>query len=218
MYINVFTENAFQEAGIEVINIPVESLQKPLLYSTGIHPWDIQESKANELEEAFFITAAEKNCIAIGECGLDKSFEKNYNLQVKLFVQQVKIANLLKKPLIIYAFKAWKEIANLLNTHKNKVPVIILFDSIPDNSEPLRELKEYYIAFNKYLLMHNENAIQWIKNISSKKILFYNTDETVSIKEIYQAAADILKIDIQTLQHQILENFYKAFMLEKLPL
>jgi hypothetical protein len=40
----------------------------------------------------------------------------------------------------------------------------------------------------------------------------------VSIEEIYQASADTLKIDVQTLQHQILENFYKAFMLEKLPL
>jgi len=218
MYINVFTKNAFQEAGIEVVNIPVESLQKPLLYSTGIHPWDIQENKIDILEESFFITAAEKSCIAIGECGLDKSFEKNYGLQVKLFIQQVKTANLLKKPLIIYAFKAWEEITDLLNTHKNKVPVIVLFDSIPESVEQLKQLKDYYIAFNKHICLQNETAIHWIKNTSSKKILFYNTDESVSIKGIYQASADILKIDIQTLQHQILENFYKAFMLEKLPL
>lgn len=218
MYINVFSKQNFQEAGIEVVNIPVDTLQKPLLYSTGIHPWYINKQNYNTLVEQFFITASEKQCIAIGECGLDSTFTSNYFEQEKIFVQQIKTANLLKKPLIIYCFKSWDKILEILQKQKNKMPLIILDDYLPENIDVLSPVKEYYIAFNKSVFLKDTKSIYWIKNITSKKILFYNTDEDISIKDIYQAASDILNIETHTLEHQILENFYKAFMIDKLPI
>lgn len=217
MFINVFSKDNFQEAGIEVVNIPVNTLQKPLLYSTGIHPWYINKHNYDKYIEQFFILSSEKQCIAIGECGLDKTFEGNYAEQEKAFVQQIKTANLLKKPIILYCFKAWKEVLDLLQKQKNKVPVIILDEYLPDSIETLAPIKEYYIAFNKSIYIRESKSIHWLKSISSRKILFYNTDEYLSIKDMYQSACEILNIDMQMLQHQILENFYKAFMLDKLP-
>lgn len=217
MYINVFAKNNFQESGIEVVNIPIDALQKPLLYSVGVHPWQINKDNYDRLVELFFISASEKQCLAIGECGLDKTFENNFDEQKKVFVQQIKSANLLKKPLILYSFKSWNEILEILNTQRNKMPLIILYDSLPENADVLKNFKDYYIAFNKSIYLKDIKAVQWIKNISSKKILFYNTDEDINIRDIYLSASEILNIDIQTLQHQILENFYKAFMIDKLP-
>lgn len=218
MFINVFSEDSYQEAGIEVVNIPITAMNKPLLYSTGIHPWYINSQNYEESLEKFFILASEKQCVAIGKTGLDAAFQNNYSEQKKVFIQQIKAANLLKKPLILYAFKSWGDITEILEKQKNKMPLIIPDEHLPETSDILSKLKDYYIAFDKSIYLRDAKAIQWIKNMSSKKILLYNTDESVSIKDIYIAAADILNVDIQTLQHQILENFYRAFMIDKLPL
>lgn len=217
MLINVFAKNNFQEAGIEVVNIPIDSLQKPLLYSTGIHPWFLNKENYNKSIEQFFISASEKQCIAIGECGIDKTFENNYSEQEKVFIQQIKTANLIKKTLMLYCFKSWDNVLDILQNQKNKMPVIILDDYLPDSIDKLSPLKNYYIAFNKSIYLKEQKSIHWLKTISSKKILFYNSDEDLSIKDIYQSASEILNIDILTLQHQILENFYHAFMIDKLP-
>ncbi len=217
MYINVFTKNAFQEASIEVVNIPIDTIQKPLLYSIGIHPWYIDRENYNKSVELLFIHTSEKSCLAIGECGLDKSFESNYSEQEKIFTQQVKTAQLLNKPLILYCHKAWKEIISILTQQKFKHSIIIPAAYLPENINDLEQMKNFYIAFDKSVILGNEKTLMCLKNISSKRILFYNNDETISIKDIYNAASQILKIDLNTLQHQILENFYTAFMLEKLP-
>ncbi|GIV30258.1 MAG: TatD family hydrolase [Bacteroidia bacterium] len=218
MFINVFSEDSYQEAGIEVVNIPIASMNKPLLYSTGIHPWYINSQNYEESLEKFFILASEKQCVAIGKTGLDAAFQNNYSEQKKVFIQQIKAANLLKKPLILYAFKSWTDIVEILEKQKNKMPLIIPDEYLPETPDVLSKLKDYYIAFDKSIYLRDSKPVQWIKNISSKRILFYNTDESVSIKDIYTSAAYILNVDIQTLQHQILENFYRAFMIEKLPL
>lgn len=217
MYINVFTKNSFQEASIEVVNIPIDTIQKPLLYSTGIHPWYIDKENYDKSVELFFIHTSEKSCLAIGECGLDKSFESNYSEQEKIFTQQVKTAQLLNKPLILYCHKSWKEIISILTQQKFKHPIIIPADYLPENINDLESIKNFYIAFDKSIILGNEKVLRHLKNTSSKRILFYNEDETISIKDIYNAASQVLKIDLNTLQHQILENFYTAFMLEKLP-
>ncbi len=217
MYINIFTKNYFQEAGIEVLNIPVDSIQKPLLYSTGIHPWYIDKNNYAQSVEKLFINGSEKQCLAIGECGLDKTFETNYTEQEKIFIQQVKTAQLLKKPLILYCHKAWEDVVQIIQHQKFKYPLIILSEYLPEKTDALTEIKDYYIAFDKSVLFENEKTLLWLKHISSRKILFYNNDETISIKDVYHASSTALKIDLHTLQYQILENFYRAFMLEKLP-
>lgn len=214
MYINVFTRNSFQESGIEVVNIPIEAAQKPMMYSIGIHPWYIDKDNFNKALEQFYIISSEKACVAIGACGLDKSFESNYAEQEEIFFQQIKAANLIKKPLILYCFKAWPEVIEMLHKQKNKMPVIILSEYLPDSDDVLKALNNFYVAFDKSVYFNTPKAIQWLKHLSSKKILFYNDDENLSIKDIYQSAAQLLKIDLKTLQQQVLENFYRAFLLE----
>ncbi len=218
MYINIFTEREFQDASIEIVNIPIDNQHRPLLYSTGIHPWHINKKNFDKSLERFYIIASEEKCLAIGECGLDKSFESNHDLQEKVFLHQIKTANLLSKPLILYCFKSWKEVLDNLLKQKNKMPLIVPCDYLPSDNNLLAPINNYYISFDKSICLNDEKAITYLKNISSKKILFHNIDEDFSIKDIYQCASELLKIDLHTLQHQVLENFYRAFMLEKLPI
>ena len=72
-----------------------------IFFSAGIHPdavADDFEEKLNWLRDI----SAHKNCVAIGECGLDGLIDVDEKLQEKAFQAQIEIANSVKKPLIIH--------------------------------------------------------------------------------------------------------------------
>ena len=61
-------------------------------YSIGIHPWYIDENRLeNDLK-----TIEEKlqlsECLALGECGLDKRIEIPLALQIEVFEKQIELA------------------------------------------------------------------------------------------------------------------------------
>ena len=66
----------------------------------GYHPWDI---KAEELEaNLIFIQEHLKNCIALGEVGLDYKAKVKKELQFQVFGQLLDLANQYDKPVIIH--------------------------------------------------------------------------------------------------------------------
>lgn len=221
MLINILAKEHTHDASIEVVNLPLSAVQRTQYYSIGIHPWYIDKANYSKTVEKFYIVASESKCLAIGECGLDKSFESNYNLQKEIFKEQVKAANLFKKPIILYCHKAWNDVLKILDLQKNKVPIIVPMYQV-ENFELVSKLqkaiKDFYIYFDKSLYLNNNEAIKTLKNISAKNIFIANTDADISIKDIYTTAAKFLNINDTTLQQQILENFYKVFNLENLPL
>ena len=125
MFINIHTHAQLYDAKVEVVNLSLEAVEKPNCYSYGLHPWFIdKDTYLNQLEELERLIY-ERRCIAIGECGLDKLSKVNFNLQQEVFVEQIKLANRVKKPLIIHCVKAFNELINCLNLNDNKMPVIV---------------------------------------------------------------------------------------------
>jgi len=61
-------------------------------YSIGIHPWYINEN--NTIEELQIIASKLDfaNCLAIGECGLDKRIDIPMNIQIRVLEQQLLLA------------------------------------------------------------------------------------------------------------------------------
>ena len=58
-------------------------------FSIGLHPWFLKkETFENEI-----LLMEQKlqhpNCFAIGECGLDKAIETDFDFQKEIFVQQI---------------------------------------------------------------------------------------------------------------------------------
>ena len=115
MFINTHTHKQLFDAKIELVNLNISALEKPNNYSYGIHPWQI-DTNGYQLELKLLEQKAhEKKCLAIGECGLDKLSSVDFLLQQQVFVEQIKIANRIKKPLIIHCVKAFNELLNCLN-------------------------------------------------------------------------------------------------------
>src|SRR3972149_12252812 len=60
----------------------------------GIHPWNVNVLKENELEETLKLIADQaqkKNVIAIGEIGLDSKYESSWDKQLMVFDKMLKL-------------------------------------------------------------------------------------------------------------------------------
>lgn len=196
---------------MEIVNLNPDSTDKPNYYSYGLHPWYITEETYEDQLRKLQIRADEKRCVAIGECGLDKLCKVDYNLQEKVFIEQIKIANHYKKPLIIHCVKAFNELINCLNLNDNEVPVII--HGFNNNENIARVLLNHgcYFSFGKALLGYESNAAKTIKNIGRKNFFLETDDADISIKYIYRKAAELLGIDEEILKQQIQSNFENIF-------
>ncbi len=94
-------------------------------YSIGIHPWHINESRL----ESDLKVIAEKlqlsECLALGECGLDKRIEIPMPLQITVFEKQIALAEQYQKPLVLHLVAAYQELIEIKNRLNITVPVIL---------------------------------------------------------------------------------------------
>lgn len=213
MFINIHTHSQIYDAKLELVNLDVKNTERTNHYSFGIHPWHIDNDYENELLKLELI-AKEKKCLAIGECGLDKLSKIDFELQEKVFVEQIKIANRLKKPLIIHCVKAFNEMINCLNLNDNTVPVIIHGFNNNENIARILTNEGYYFSFGKALLGYESNASKAIKAVGRKKFFLETDDADLSIKYVYMKAAELLGVSEDIIKIQIEENFKNVFNFE----
>jgi len=214
VFINTHTHSQIHDAKIEIVNLPIDSRDKPNYYSYGLHPWYIKKETCYDELEKLQNLVYEKRCIAIGECGLDKLSEVNFALQQEIFTEQIKIANEIKKPLIIHCVKAFNELINCLNLNDNKVPVIVHGFNNNENIARVMVNEGYYFSFGKALLGYESNAAKAIKNVGRKKFFLETDDADLSIKYVYKKASELLGIDEEIIQQQLQSNFETVFKLK----
>lgn len=210
MFINIHTHAQANSANFELVNQFLTPSDRINYCSYGLHPMHIDDNYKDDLEHLKSI-AEEKKCLAIGECGLDKMCGIDLALQEKVFIEHIKLANKLKKPLIIHCVKAFNELINCLNLNDNKVPVIIHGFNNNENIAKVMTNQGYYFSFGKALLGYESNAAKAIKTVGRKRF-FLETDATdLSIKYIYLKAAELLGVNEEIIQLQLEENFKDIF-------
>lgn len=172
--------------------------------SAGIHPQYINNYK--QQLSVFQKIILKSNCLAIGECGLDKRTKTPEHIQISVFKQQVKTANKLKKPLIIHNVGRTFEILSLLKSLKNEQ--LFLFHGFNLKAPVALAIINAggYLSFGKALKIENSNASQVINLIPINRILLETDNDSINIEEIYELAAIRLHISLTNLKNQILEN------------
>ncbi len=211
-YINVHThqtiENSISES-IQNVSGDFDNIKEHGFFSVGLHPWHINALTAKSCFAELALVSQKTNVLAIGECGLDKLCNTNYELQKNWFVKQIEWANHIKKPLIIHCVRAHDEILQLLKSANNKSPVVFhgfnkkltLASKIIDHG--------YYLSFGKQLLWGNYSDI--FKAIPIERIVFETDDAHVTIDEIYKSAAHIKNITLDILCQKVLNNTICVF-------
>src|SRR6187397_2073321 len=98
-FLNVHTHKfTNQESVLEIVNqYPKEFDATIPYYSIGIHPWYIDEKRLEADLQVIESKLLESNCLAVGECGLDKRIEVPFKLQETVFEKQLLLAQKLNK-------------------------------------------------------------------------------------------------------------------------
>ncbi len=212
-YFNLHTHRfSAQENVLELVN------QYPLAfdahipwYSIGIHPWKINlETLTSELQ-----IISEKllmpNCLALGECGLDKRIETPLETQKTVFEQQLLLAEKFRKPVVLHCVAAYSEVIQIKKKLQISVPMIV--HGFSKNAATAQQLLDhgFYLSFGKYLL-RNPELSEVFKNIPNQRFFLETDTIDESITDVYLRAAECKLISETQIQQIIVENFQRVFI------
>lgn len=211
-FINLHTHHySNPPATFELVNqYPLEYSSSIPYYSMGIHPWFIKEATLDQEFEILTQKIQDKNCLAIGECGLDKRIDVPFELQQTVFEKQLVIAEKERKPVIIHCVAAFDELIEITKRLQITVPIII--HGFSKNSQVAHQLLKqgFYISFGKYLFQIPKLAS--VLNEVPEDRFFLETDTAhQSIEAVYQLVAESKGISIQRLQEIVQHNFESVF-------
>ena len=196
---------------LELVNqYPQEFNATIPFYSVGIHPWYIAEDRIDADLKIIEEKLQTENCLAIGECGLDKRVEVSLSQQIIVFKKQLALAEKYKKPVVIHCVAAFQEVIAIKKEMKISVPMII--HGFSKNIQIANQLitAGFYLSFGKYLLRNPELKTVFMQIPDDRFFLETDTVEE-SIKQVYNVASEYKNITIKELQGIISSNFYNVF-------
>lgn len=138
--------------------------------SYGIHPWCADQW--NERARSELIDILNSNPEAgVGEIGLDK-LKSDYDLQIKVFRDQMGIAAEMKRAVSIHAVKAEEEILKAVREIRGCKNIIIHGFSGSSKSIPPFIKEGCYFTVNSRILLKPENKVaEFINNIPDDRLL-----------------------------------------------
>jgi TatD DNase family protein len=215
-YFNLHTHQfTNQDTVLELVNqYPQEVDPTISFYSIGIHPWYIDKERLGSDLEIIERKLQEPNCLALGECGLDKRTEIPFDLQQMVFEKQLLLAQKFNKPVVIHCVAAFQEIVATKKRLKITVPMII--HGFSKNKQVAKGLIDngFYISFGKYLL-RNPELKEVFETIPNDRFFLETDTLEEGIEEVYALAARYKKWDIDEIQQQIQRNFAAVFTATK---
>ncbi|MEG1025281.1 MAG: TatD family hydrolase [Flavobacterium sp.] len=179
-------------------------------YSIGIHPWYIKEDRLEDDLKIIEEKLQTKNCLALGECGLDKRVEIPLELQIQVFEKQLALAEKYRKPVVIHCVAAFQEIIAIKKRMKISVPMIV--HGFSKNSQVAEQLiaAGFYISFGKYLLQ-NPSLKEVFQKIPNDRFFLETDTIDESIQQVYNLAAAYKNSTVKELQEIITRNYERVF-------
>lgn len=211
MFYNLHTHSASGNPDVfEIVNrYPDETIDVPY-FSTGIHPWYIDEDKIEEHLAIIEQRLQQDNCLALGECGLDKRIEIPFNVQVKVFERQLLLAKQYQKPVILHLVAAFQELIQIKDMLQPGVPMIV--HGYSKNVQQANQLLDngFNLSFGKYLLRNPELSDVFAGVPQDRFFLETDTIEE-GIADVYAKAALARNVDMEELKNNVAENFKNIF-------
>jgi TatD DNase family protein len=196
---------------LEIVNqYPNEFIEDIPHYSIGIHPWYISDERVNEDLNFIKNKLQLKECIALGECGLDKRIEKKMDLQIHVFESQLSLLNEIPKPVILHCVAAFDEVISCKKNSGLPSPYIIhgFSKNIPLAKQLLNQ--DFYLSFGKYLLRNPEMELVF-KYVPNDKIFLETDTISESLEEVYTFAAKCKNISVDKMKEIVWNNYQSVF-------
>ena len=196
---------------IEVVNqYPWEFNASIPNYSIGIHPWYIDENRLESDLEIIKEKLQLNECLALGECGLDKRIEIPLDLQISVFKKQLEIVKQTNKPIVLHCVAAYDEVITIKREMKIENPMII--HGFSKNEQVAKSLLNngFYLSFGKYLLRNPD--LEKVFTFAPENQVLLETDTIEeSIYQVYEKAASIKGISVEEMKTIVFTNFSTIF-------
>ena len=149
---------------------------------------------------------------AIGECGLDRACDSDFELQREVFIKQIELSEQYHKPMIIHAVRSYPDIISIRKETKSNQPWIIHgFNGNEHSAEQLLRHDGIYLSLGDVLFKNEKRAERLLDIIPSDR-LFLETDVAErSIVEVYEKASLLSGVATDILRKDIFDNFVKIF-------
>ncbi|MDR0460517.1 MAG: TatD family hydrolase [Nitrososphaerota archaeon] len=188
----------------------------------GIHPWNVNYLKQDELQETidFILQQNQKNrVIAIGEIGLDPTYETRWEQQVLVFDKMLQLAEQLCLPVIIHSRGTTDKIVDMLQSYNVKHVLLHWFSHTMETLNKAIDL-DYFITEGPPTVY--SNSIRDIIKQAPITNVLPETDGPVLyrkkpfngqltkpsyVKEVLQAVAEIKNLPFCDVVDQIAKNF-----------
>ena len=210
-FIDIHTHTVHTDSNlIQIVNL---NLNQPCpeqgFFSYGIHTWEAD--KADFQMETALQSLEEKvklpNVVALGEAGLDKMHKETFEQQIELFERQIELSEALQKPMILHDVRSHNEIIALRKKHKAQQPWIL--HGFSGTEQDIKQLigQGIFLSVGESLL-HSERKIYKSFKFIDLDFLFLETDMAeIGVEKVYEAAANLLEMDLSVLQTRIFANF-----------
>lgn len=203
------------------------SKKYPYIYSTvGISPNDINENYEKELKEIEkLLENKNEKIIAVGEIGLDYHYDTDKEIQKKVFISQINLANKYNLPIVIHTREAVMDTIQILK--ENIVSKKGVFHCCPFNRELVKEALKlgFYISFSGTTTFKNaKNAEEIVTMVPSDRFLVetdspYLAPEPVrgtindsrNLKYIIEKIATFTKKSPETVAKEAFENTCRLY-------
>jgi TatD DNase family protein len=212
MYLNFHTHQVTEDNTIELYNIdlrkgPLE-FEKGDYQCIGLHPWWLTPEYLEKLETfKEVMTGAEVLCI--GEIGLDRACNVDFDLQLKVFRYLLKVAKQRNDAfVIIHCVKAYSEVIQC--TKESGFTGRLVFHDYNGDSNTTKDLikKGCYFSYGNMLYKESSKGFKSLNSIPLERIFIETDDQKkFSIKEAYERVSVIKRVTVKDLKKIILSNF-----------
>ncbi len=207
MLVNIHTHRCSDHTDVVEIRDSMGENTNQKYHSAGIHPQFASDADTNF--SALEVRLKSVNCIAVGECGLDKLITVPMELQKIVFEKQIALAEAFELPLILHCVRAWNEVLELRKKWNPSQPWI--FHGFRKTQLLASVLRENMFVGIGAAIMHDHQLQQILQQIPLERLFLETDDSTYSIEEIYRQVAKLKNIDVTFLEKTLEVNFHSTF-------
>ena len=200
---------------LEIVNqYPKDFFYYFLHYSIGIHQLYVNIESVGETSILIKEDLTIKECIALGECGLDKRIDKIYSTQIDVFESQLNLLHEISKPVILHCVASFDEVISCKKNSGLTSPFII--HGFSKNVQVAKQLlhQDFYLSFGKYLLRNPELG-EVFQQIPNEKIFLETDTIAESLEEVYTFAAKCKNISVDEMKEIVWNNYQTVFKQNK---
>ncbi len=181
-------------------------------FSFGIHPWLAQTVNLSDVTTSLLKYIHHPNFLMLGEIGLDRSSAVDFKSQIDLFTAQVKFAKSNKvNTLLIHCVRALSDILKVIN--ETNYQGLLVFHDTNFSSQDLKLVTElgHYVSFGDNLFRACSKATKYLTQVDQSKLLLESGDGKQTITQVYEKAAALLELEVESLERTVLKNFQSLF-------